>query len=42
MANTDRFLVSGWDDDLYDIDEERNPHGKLFCFISISEKNMIY
>lgn len=28
-ANDERFLVSGWEDDLNDIDESRNPEGKL-------------
>lgn len=28
MAKDDRFLVSGWEDDLNDIDEEKHPHGK--------------
>lgn len=27
--NDERFLVSGWEDDLHDIDETRNPKGKL-------------
>lgn len=28
--NDSSFLVSGWDDDLEDIDEGRNPTGKLY------------
>lgn len=34
MANDERFLVSGWEDDLNDIDEEENPHGKQDSIIS--------
>lgn len=28
MVSDERFLVSGWEDDLQDIDETRNPDGK--------------
>lgn len=26
--NDEKFLTSGWEDDLHDIDESRNPKGK--------------
>lgn len=32
MTDADRFLVSGWEDDLQDIDEEQNPHGKIVFY----------
>lgn len=28
--NDSRFLVSGWDDDLEDVDEGRNPQGIIY------------
>lgn len=45
MPNTDlsRFQVSGWDDDLNDIQEEKDPHGIyiLYNFISLNSYNCI-
>lgn len=34
MANDEKFHVSGWEDDLNDIDEERNPHGKQMITVT--------
>lgn len=35
MSNDERFLVSGWEDDLNDIDEEENPHGSYIAYYLI-------
>lgn len=31
-----RFLVSGWEDDLNNINEEEHPHGTLIVIIYLS------
>lgn len=31
----DRFAVSGWDEDIDDIQEEKNPHGLYLLFLQL-------